>query len=273
MSPPLRHPLLVHKPWGEDMIVTKTEDAFRLFMQHDHAKVSGEFARHWSSDLFPFENLRDEVEFAITQHDRAWIPLDQQPTWNDDAGEPHSFMNYPLKRKVQHYEQGIEEVRQESLYAGLLCGAHYLSFFDQSSSNPIIQQFISREISNQEESKHVLGTKYNEDAFDFHFRLLQFCDDLSLYFCLNEPGIDKKDENKMFRNGFRQRFAGLDERIVASWKHPDEIQLSPFPFENHFDINIPYRLVYQKEIDDKGLEKAYQESGTEIRSVRMTAKN
>ena len=251
------------------MIVTKTDQFFRLFTQHDHAKASGEIAKHWPSELFLSEHLREELEFAIEQHDRAWIPLDDQPTWNKDKQEPHSFMNYPKEVKVEHYQKGVEEVRNESKYAGLLCSHHYLSFFDHSSNDPTIQRYISQEIKKNERIKEELGEQFNEQAFDFHFRLLQFCDDLSLYFCLNEPGIDKENETEMFKRGFRQQFEGIKEKMVAYWEQPDFILLKSGPFAETFSLEIPYKKISKAEIDQHGLKQAYEAAKTKMREAKI----
>ncbi|MFC0015529.1 MULTISPECIES: DUF3891 family protein [Allobacillus] len=251
------------------MIVTKNDQSFRMFTQHDHAKVSGEIAKHWPSELFLSEQLREEVELAITQHDRAWIPLDDQPTWNEEKHEPHSFMNYPLEPKLEHYQKGVDEVRSESKYAGLLCSHHYLSFFDHSAENPIIQQYISREMKKNNQIKKELGEQFNERAFDFHFHLLQFCDDLSLYFCLNEPGIDKENETKMFKHGFRQQFQGMKEKMVAYWEEPNRILLNNGPFKETFSLEVPYKEISKAEIDQNGLKQAYELAETKVREAKI----
>lgn len=52
--------------------------------------------------------------------------------------------------------------------------------------------------------KRILKTLTKEQyaMFDKHYRLLKFCDELSLYVCMNKPGVKKKDEIDLFKDGF-----------------------------------------------------------------------
>ncbi|PKR77469.1 DUF3891 domain-containing protein [Halalkalibacillus sediminis] len=250
------------------MIVQEYDKYFIMIDQHEHALISGEFAKRWGSQYFIGEDRRSQVELAIAEHDRAWIPLDQSPSWNDEKDAPHSFMDYPTEPKVIYYEKGIDIVQKESLYAGLLSSKHYLSFFDHHSTDPIISRFISREIDRQNRLIPEIG-EIDQKEMHFHFQLLQFCDDLSLYLCLNEPGVDKADENKMFKDGFRQTFDKIDSKIIANWKSEEVVLVDPFPFDEPFEVSLPYRKVFKSDINSFGLQEAFEQSKVEHLNIRI----
>src|SRR5690625_149953 len=103
------------------MIVTKKANSFLMFEQHEHAKISGLMAKYWRDELFLGKTMREEVELAISQHDRAWIPLDKNLIWNEEKQAPYTFMDYPLEEKLRAYKRGADEIEKESNYASLLC--------------------------------------------------------------------------------------------------------------------------------------------------------
>lgn len=253
------------------MIVLKTGQDLLLFEQHHHALVSGVMAKHWRSDSFIGGHLREQVEYAVAQHDKAWIPLDQQPLWNEEKQQPYSFVDFPMQEKMLRYQEGVHEVEKKSLYAGLLCSLHYRSFFPELSDDKGIQTFINEEELRQERLINELDGYIEEKEKNFHFDLLQFCDNLSLYCCMNEPGASKARELSWFKDGFPQQFEFAPEGIIANWNGLNNVELNPFPFENSFQVDIPFRQINQGSIKDKGIQQTWNESVLQSRSVTFTS--
>ncbi|MBB6454385.1 hypothetical protein HNQ94_002867 [Salirhabdus euzebyi] len=219
------------------MIVVEKNDYYLLFKQHDHGEVSGQIAKRVKEKWFKGKEVRKDVEFAIQHHDYAWIDLDNQVKWNEEKNRPYSFIDYPLQDKLFAYSKGINTVQQHSYYAALLCSMHYASFFREPMTDSKIKSFISQEMKRQEMLREKIQPN---EAFDFHFRLLQFCDDLSLYICLNDPGIKKDDEFPWFKEGFSQSFSFAKEGMCAEWQDEESIGIEPFPFEDYVEISLPF---------------------------------
>lgn len=249
------------------MIVTKKDDTFLLFEQNEHGKISGVFAKYWQEQLFSGHQMREEVEYAIAHHDCAWINLDRKPIWNETHQMPYSFMDYPMYEKIAAYEAGVDEVEKESPYAALLCSMHYTAFINKDSTDLIISRYISREIDRQERLKKRFKDVVSQEQLKCHFDLLRFCDNLSLYICLNEPGTPKSKENKMFINGFPQIFQGINEKIHANWPKEDFVIVKPFPFEQSFKIEIPYKQLHKDDIKENGLQHAYDNAIVHYRTL------
>lgn len=249
------------------MIVSTHNGRYQLFRQHDHSILSGQFVPYWSDNLFLGVNWFKDVQLAVREHDRAWIPLDKKPIWNDEKNVPHSFMDFPMEPKLEAYKQGVDEVEQLSPYAGYLNSLHFLSFFKQNSTDSNISRFISREIDRQKRLEQELDLEKSKEEIDFQFNLLQFCDDLSLYICLNKPNISKENEIFMFKEGFRQRFEGLNQRMNASWVDYEVIVLKPFPFKAPFKVFVPFKEITDDDIEEKGLERAYHDATEQVRQV------
>ncbi|MYL34405.1 DUF3891 family protein [Pontibacillus yanchengensis] len=251
------------------MIVLKHTDELMLFEQHYHGLASGVMAHKWKDENFLSSHVREEVEYAISFHDRGWVPLDQKPAWDQANQQPYSFYNYPMREKMERYHEGVDEVEKQSIYASLLCSMHYCSFFDEESDDEDSKAFLTKEYLRQEKLKKKLGNKLTKDSIQFHFTLLQFCDDLSLYCCMNEPGSSKQQEVSWFKNGFRQQFPEAPNGIMPRFENEGCISLDPFPFTGPFELTIPYKAVRIEKIEQLGLEDARREENLQQRKVKF----
>ncbi|TGD83243.1 DUF3891 family protein [Hymenobacter wooponensis] len=246
------------------MIVRETPTSFICLAQHDHAQISGRLAEQWQLAYFEGLSYRPEVLLAVREHDRAWIPLDAAPIWNEQAQAPHSFLDYPTAPKVQHYQQGIEEVEHLAPYAGLLCSLHYTSFPDLAKS-PAGQQFLRTETERQNRLKQQLQLMAPAMAatLEFHKRLLRFADNLSLYLCLNEPGTSKEHEHPWYRAGipFSDYFAFTGHQLVqVEWPSPTAVHISPSPFTESFAVTLRYRELLKARLAAVGLGQCFAEA-------------
>jgi hypothetical protein len=212
------------------VIVREKNGGFVLVEQHEHGKISGEFARHWNEGLTPLESTL----YAIVNHDVAWRELDRKLSWNPETGSPYTFIDYPLVPKLEAYTKGIDLVESHSPYAGCLCSMHYASFV-KNFTEEFAVSFKDSEERRQERLKRGMG----EDELanlGHNFRLLQLCDDLSLFVCLNEPG---RNDFPWYRQGFK--FEG--ERILPVWEDEGTLRFEPQLFTAPFEISIPYQMI------------------------------
>ncbi|KGP71425.1 DUF3891 family protein [Pontibacillus yanchengensis] len=251
------------------MIVLKHRNELVLFEQHYHGLASGVMAHKWKDKNFLAPHLREEVEYAVSFHDRGWMPLDQKPLWDQANHQPYSFYNYPMREKMERYHEGVDEVEKKSFYGALLCSMHYCSFFDEKSDDEDSEVFLTKEHTRQEKLKKILGGKVTENSIGFHFTLLQFCDDLSLYCCMNEPGSSKEEEVSWFKNGFRQQFPEAPNGIMPRFENKECVSLDPFPFTEPFELMIPYKTVRMEKVEAIGLEDARREAPLQQRKVKI----
>ncbi|MFP7477235.1 DUF3891 family protein [Terribacillus saccharophilus] len=212
-----------------------------LIPQHDHAAISGEIARHWRKDDPDSPTQRPDAIMAIDQHDRAWIPLDEVPKRKPDGKGFYSFIDYPQDDKLRAYQQGIMEVREQSRYAAILCSRHYCSFFSDDTDDQQIKAFLDREYGLQQADLQTL-TSAEKATLDIDQKMLSFCDDVSLYLCMNQPGVSKEDEVSWFRDGFREQFSFAD-KITGEWVSSEEVRLTPSPLESPVRVMIPQVVV------------------------------
>lgn len=210
------------------MIVREEPGSFVLIKQHDHGMVSGEFARHWAEVPRPLE----PTLYAIANHDIGWQALDTSVRWNEKSGKPYSFTNYPIEPKLRAYKEGLDLLEARSLYAAYLCSMHYASLAGDSKDEI---EFRESEAGRRRRIEEALSREELENL-EYNFRLLQLCDNLSLFVCLNEPG---RNEHPWFKDGFS--FEGAKLRPI--WEDRGTLRLEPNPFSQPFDIVLPYRTM------------------------------
>ncbi|KXZ03032.1 DUF3891 family protein, partial [Bacillus cereus] len=178
----------------------KNEKESILIRQHDHGFLAGEIAKHIKEDFFEDKTYLKETVDAIYEHDRGWIELDKVPILNDAKNIPYTFMDCPSPLRFVFYTIGLNEIENSNPYGALLCSKHFLSF-PLNEEDEEMMSFYKHELERQ---KRILKTLTKEQfaMFDKHYRLLKFCDELSLYVCMNKPGVKKKDEIDLFKDGF-----------------------------------------------------------------------
>jgi hypothetical protein len=255
------------------MIIRENNNEAILIEQHEHALISGQFVYHWNRNAFLRPDLKSSVEYAVTNHDRSWIPLDRKPVLLKD-NDLASFINYPLRKKLQAYKDGVSQLVEEDIYAGYLISRHYASFF-KGKKDILGNEFMEEEKERQEKLKQVAAFRelnLSEEEKEFHFDLLQLCDNLSLYVCMNEWGAGKEKEVQWFRDGFPQKLTPFNSRqFYAQWVSETEVKLDPYPFTaERVYMSIPYKRLTIKDIKNGDLQQLYREIPYDYHPVSFT---
>lgn len=255
------------------MIIRETAHHFVLTEQHEHGRLAGDIARHLNPHILNEQDPRSqEVLYACYEHDRGWIPLDVNPDWNPDSGQPFTFDDYPLEPKLEAYRQGLNEIEAHSTYAALLCSLHYASFTLQAHT-PEFKQFLAGEEKRQKRLRSALGLQEPDQGVYKHFRLLQLCDDLSLYVCMNEPGATEANEHPWFKKGFPHTEVLSEtgeKRFTARWKDNKTISVHPAAFRSSFQIQYQEKWLSKQQIQAEGLTKAYADAEALQQTFYMT---
>lgn len=247
------------------MICREQDGAFVMVKQHDHGILAGELAIWFKEQHVPEEGRRDEVLWAVANHDRGWIDLDETPFWNDAEQAPYSFIDFPVVPKLTFYKRGLDEIEAHTPYGALLCSLHFERLIKISGLDyPELTLYQEHEEERRSRIHRELeGSKpIGEDELYYDARLLEFCDDLSLYMALNEPGSPKSEEHAWWREGFSgsEDFGFTSGRVItAEWKDKSTLLLEPFPFTSTFEISFMQKRVQKSDIAEKGIARAYSE--------------
>lgn len=241
------------------MIIRETEEAFVMTTQDDHGHFSEEIAQGFREEWFLDEKYKEACLLAIREHDRSWIRLDIAPIWNDRQASPFSFLDYPVPPKLVMYKLGVDEIEEMSEYAALLCSMHYASFFKsvQGTGHEAEIEFYHRELERQARLRETLNHP-DEAMIARHYQLLQLCDDISLYVCMNQEGASKEQEHPWFKEGFNSLVGG--QKFVAEWFSKSEIHVTPtLLFAQEWQTMLRYKFVSKNRTREVGIHQAYQE--------------
>ncbi|REE88940.1 uncharacterized protein DUF3891 [Paenibacillus taihuensis] len=248
------------------MIVRESENDFSMVTQHDHAILSRDIAGHFKDGYYIDLTFKNDILLAIREHDRGWIRLDETPIWNDRIHAPFSFMDYPLYGKLPLYRIGIDEVEEMSSYAALLCSLHYTSFKPiRNSAHPDCVAYMKHETNRQNEILKKLDLEAGCELVTQHLNMLQLCDDLSLYVCLNQPGATKEEEHPWYKEAFGT--AIQNQAFRAKWINNVEIGLQPFPFIRDFKVSLRIKHVSRELRAQYGIGKAYMDTEFDVQEV------
>jgi len=229
------------------MVIRETDLHFICYTQPDHAAVCGEIARAWKKELLPGFMLFSQACHAVEHHDDAWLIPDIAPLWNDVLQQPMSFIHYPLHLKLHFYEYGIDMLQKKNPYSALLVSKHFSSFYEQAMGE-MEKQFLFNEQIRQHQLLKELALDSNDEERTYHFYMLQFCDDLSLFICLHEPG---SDEITNFKRS--QDLLGKNEVIDAAWRSVSHLELTHSPLQEQVNILLKYKLLPKKLLRERGL--------------------
>ncbi|QGG55770.1 DUF3891 family protein [Paenibacillus sp. B01] len=241
------------------MIIRDSGDSFVLIRQHDHAAVSAQLAQALAPELLPADRLRASVVYAAAHHDRGWIGLDETPIWNDAAGRPYAFEDYPLLPKIAFYRRGIDEVEAVSPYAGLLCSLFYHAFFEHLEGEACDEFKRTEEVRQR---RLAMNLRADPERTRLDLLRLQLLDSLSLYVCLNEPGAAGEQEHPWYREGFSAADGLLPSgrRLRASWTDKQRLLLSERALQGETKVELRLKRVPKARIAADGLDEAYRVS-------------
>lgn len=258
------------------MICREQGGAIVMVKQHDHGLLSGELAIWFKEEHVPEAGRREEVLRAVSNHDRGWIDLDETPFWNDAEDAPYSFIDFPVVPKLTFYKRGLDEIEADTPYGALLCSLHFerlikvagLDYPELTVYQEHEEQRRARIHRELEQTKPI-----REDELYYDSRTLQFCDDLSLYMALNEPGSPKSEEHPWWSEGFSgsEDFNFTSGRtITAEWQDKSTLILDPFPFKKTLEVTFMLRRVQKADISTKGIARAYSDTPEEKCRIVIT---
>jgi len=210
------------------MIVREKDGEFILVKQHDHGQLAGRIASHWRDRPAPYESTL----LAIHNHDLGWQLLDQSVKLNPFTGKPYSFIDLPVEERLPAYTWGIDQVEEVDPYAACLCSRHYVSFVKGDEK---ARSFVERERERDARLTAQMDDRARQ-ALAENLELLQTCDRLSLFLCLNEPG---ENTFPWYREGIR---AG-ELVLKPIWLDQSTVRFDPNPFVGDFRVRIPYLRV------------------------------
>lgn len=207
------------------MIVVSMDARLRLITQPDHARLASELLGLWHADGLPEHPRRDELLFAVAEHDNGWREADSAPYVDRATGRPYSFLDLPDPRRREIWLRGIERYRSSRPWPALLILEHGRALHRDRSAEPEWEDFFERLEELRSELLEELGASPERVAADY--RWLALADDLSLSICRGREGTFE-------RRGRRLRLRGA------------ELELEPFPLVGATTFRVPCRHIPER---------------------------
>lgn len=217
------------------MIVVPDEGELLVFTQHDHARLAGEVLSLWRSGGLPEHPRRDELLFAVREHDNGWREADSAPRVDPATGRPHDFATLPREARIELWVRGAGRYAGRRPWAALLITRHALALHrDRRGEEPWDEEMFAPLDELYEALLEGTGAAEEEVAADY--RYLELADALSLAACnrWTEPTQRRDHRFRWLADGRRVGREGAGE--VAG-----ELELDPFPLAGATTFRVPCR--------------------------------
>jgi len=230
-----------------------------LLTEHrDHARLAGDFGRHWGNAEFAPPEPCDAVLVAVYRHDDAWVERDAQPCLTR-AGLPSAFSR-ELVGSYSAFEEidladylrvrggATEAVATGHPFAAVVVSMHTVNLLteqaDLSKLGPADRALHTDFITGQRQRQKELAAQARQSrpdatdaVFQRAFEFLQACDNLSLLACSRYPSP----------RDLRHRHPRRDGTLATLHCTPlgaDTYRVTPFPFDtDELVLTVPCRRV------------------------------
>ncbi len=203
------------------MIVAATaEGGLRLITQPDHAHLAAEILRLWRADALPEHPRREELLFAVREHDNGWREADSAPRLAPRSGQPATFLTIADELRREIWERGVERHLAGHPFAAALIAEHALRLL-AGRQGSAWEEFLEKTRKIQDEALE--RSALPRQALEEDYAWLRLADDISLWLCTGQDTPERPG-----RRG---------HRTADGW------ELDPFPFAGTTTFRVACRHV------------------------------
>jgi hypothetical protein len=240
------------------MIRVQESNGWLLAEHRDHARLAGDFGRHWGNGEFAPPEPHDAVLVAVYRHDDAWVERDAQPALTP-AGLPGAFSrelvgSYSAFEEIDLADylrvrgRATEAVAAGHPFAAVVVSMHTVNLLTEQADLSKLSaadlalhtEFIAGQRRRQTElaaQARQQQPEVTDAVFQRAFEFLQACDNLSLLACSRYP------EPRELRHRHPRR-DGSPATLRCTPLGDDTYRVTPFPFgADEFELNVPCRRV------------------------------
>lgn len=213
------------------MIVAAFEDRLRLITQHDHAALAADLLRLWRSGGVADHRFREQILWAVREHDNGWREADSSPQVAPD-GTVYDYRSIPGPARREIWLRGCERYLESHPLESVLIIEHGRRLHRDQRGDPEWEEFFER--------LHELGAKAVEREPESQsvvaaYPHLARCDGLSLALC-------EGAETRELAGGYSlHRVGGPAGDGDVSYR------LDPFPFAGATRFRVAGRWVDDRE--------------------------
>ena len=208
------------------MIVLDEGKTYRLISQPDHARLAPEIVGQYREEHWPAPDRRDDVLFAVREHDNGWMEIDRSPVLDASTRGPCDFPRAPQESRLDIWRRGSRRHVAERPYAALLITHHALTLHAAFRGAPGWRELFEELDARQRALIEATGSSPSGLASDYG--LLAAGDMLSLAAC------------KRWRVPFS--CGGVTGTVLG-----DDLRLCPFPLREPARIAVACRRIEKRE--------------------------
>ncbi len=217
----------------------------RAVMMHDHAALSGQFARAFGNDTFEPATPLDLVAYIIAGHDAGWAAFDRDPATDPQTGLPYSVFGTPAPLILPTSRGSPDYNERHHPYCGLLSSMHTWGIYNgrygfaaagrlnriSPDDKPAVDAMLAVELERQKRLKAALSRTpetagwIEQDKLFQNYKLLQLCDLLAIYF--NYVHAEARAEQTFTHVPLSR---DRDTPVTIKPRGDGVYALSPFPF-------------------------------------------
>jgi hypothetical protein len=204
---------------------------YRCITQPDHARFAGELMALWRADGLPEHPWRDEILFAVREHDNGWRETDAAPHLDRERGRPHDFRSLPLAERLAVWPRAVGRYTEEHPYAALLIAHHAEALYGEHRGEGFRELF---EVLEAQRDRLLEITGGDVGLLERDYAFLDLADRASLAVCNRwTDGVSRE----------------LPDGPVEGRFDPETetLHLDPFPLAGSTTFRIPCRHIPARE--------------------------
>ncbi len=110
------------------MIRREIKNGWIIITQKDHSILSGDIMNHWGNSSFSPPKPKDEVLFAVSEHDNGWAEWEENPQINPLNKYPKNFLEMNYKDQADIWKKSYLRYSKQYPYASSLIALHFDKF-------------------------------------------------------------------------------------------------------------------------------------------------
>jgi hypothetical protein len=202
------------------VIVVDEGEELRIVTQPDHARFAAELLSLWRRDGLPDHPRRDQLLFAVREHDNGWREADAAPRVDPTTQRLYDFTDFPEADRREVWMRGIMRFAESRPYVALLVAEHAQRL--HRHRRPGWSELLEQITTLRHEWLHRAGLEPAQVRDDY--RYLNLADALSLAYC----------------TGTRKP---LEHHCLTAVVEGDTLRLEPFPLAGATTFQIPARRI------------------------------
>ncbi len=224
------------------MIRREIKNGWIIITQKDHSILSGDIMNHWGNSKFSPPKPKDEVLFAVAEHDNGWAEWEENPQINPLNKYPKNFLEMNYKDQADIWKRSYLRYSKQHTYASSLIALHFDKFntsvLKKNKNALLLKTEIKKFVSENLKLTSTEEKSLSEEIIN-NLKFVQIGDIISLALCHGWRST-RIDEIPYSLNG-------PNTSIMLKSDDGLNYRIYPFPFsKNPITVSIEGKIINKK---------------------------